>query len=195
MEKKVPSISIRSPITCTSQNGVCQKCYGVDLATNKLPPIGYPVGIIAAQSIGELGTQFTLRTFHSGGVSGGETKRGIDYARAVFNVKGMDENLLGEDKIQNGIHILNELQKIYLQYGKISDHHFEVIIKRMVKDGPPQGILKIGMNAKGFLARLGFRLMEENLMHAALKKEEDQLLGLKEKIIAGNIRANSAEVI
>jgi len=63
------SIRIRSVLTCESKRGICAKCYGMDLSTGKLVEIGKPVGIIAAQSIGEPGTQLTLRTFHIGGAA------------------------------------------------------------------------------------------------------------------------------
>jgi len=65
----IEAIRVRSPLTCESPLGVCTKCYGVDLATGKLVEEGMAVGIIAAQSIGEPGTQLTMRTFHTGGVA------------------------------------------------------------------------------------------------------------------------------
>ncbi|MCD6232907.1 DNA-directed RNA polymerase subunit beta' [bacterium] len=70
-KSKVKSVRVRSPLTCKAKRGVCQKCYGWQLARNSLVELGEAVGIIAAQSIGEPGTQLTLRTFHSGGVAGG----------------------------------------------------------------------------------------------------------------------------
>ena len=63
------SIRVRSPLTCESPRGVCARCYGVDLSTGQLVEEGLAVGIIAAQSIGEPGTQLTMRTFHTGGVA------------------------------------------------------------------------------------------------------------------------------
>ena len=60
------AVSVRSVLTCETEEGVCQRCYGLDLATSDIGKIGTPVGIIAAQSIGEPGTQLTMRTFHSG---------------------------------------------------------------------------------------------------------------------------------
>lgn len=66
LDKKAVAVSVRSILTCETEEGVCQKCYGLDLATSNLVTIGTPVGIIAAQSIGEPGTQLTMRTFHSG---------------------------------------------------------------------------------------------------------------------------------
>jgi DNA-directed RNA polymerase subunit beta' len=67
------SVLIRSPLTCELEQGICSKCYGIDLSTSKLVEVGVAVGIIAAQSIGEPGTQLTMRTFHTGGVAGSAT--------------------------------------------------------------------------------------------------------------------------
>jgi len=68
-ESNVESVRIRSVLTCEAKEGVCTKCYGKNLATNNLVNIGEAVGIVAAQSIGEPGTQLTLRTFHIGGTA------------------------------------------------------------------------------------------------------------------------------
>ena len=65
-------VGIRSVLTCKTANGVCQKCYGRNLATGNLVENGEAVGIMAAQSIGEPGTQLTMRAFHTGGVAGGD---------------------------------------------------------------------------------------------------------------------------
>ncbi|MFX7608858.1 hypothetical protein ABTJ53_18835, partial [Acinetobacter baumannii] len=69
-ESGIETVEIRSVLTCESKRGVCVKCYGKNLATGYLAQRGDAVGIIAAQSIGEPGTQLTLRTFHVGGVAG-----------------------------------------------------------------------------------------------------------------------------
>ncbi|MEK7123264.1 MAG: DNA-directed RNA polymerase subunit beta', partial [Patescibacteria group bacterium] len=71
-EAGVEEVNIRSVIACKSLEGVCQTCYGYDLGVNKMIEIGQPIGIVAAQAIGEPGTQLTMRTFHTGGVAGGE---------------------------------------------------------------------------------------------------------------------------
>jgi DNA-directed RNA polymerase subunit beta' len=70
-EVGITSVNIRSPLACASRRGICAACYGYDLSRRALPEIGDAVGIIAAQSIGEPGTQLTLRTFHSGGAASG----------------------------------------------------------------------------------------------------------------------------
>src|SRR5213076_868017 len=68
---KLESIRVRSPLTCESPRGICATCYAVDMSTNRQVEEGLAVGIIAAQSIGEPGTQLTMRTFHTGGVATG----------------------------------------------------------------------------------------------------------------------------
>ncbi|MCX7547655.1 DNA-directed RNA polymerase subunit beta' [Xanthomarina sp. F1114] len=66
----IESVEVRSPLTCEAKKGICTKCYGRNLATNKMVQLGEAVGVVAAQSIGEPGTQLTLRTFHVGGIAG-----------------------------------------------------------------------------------------------------------------------------
>src|SRR5207248_1216405 len=72
-ELKLESIRVRSPLVCEARRGVCARCYGIDMSTNAVVEEGLAVGIIAAQSIGEPGTQLTMRTFHTGGVASGTT--------------------------------------------------------------------------------------------------------------------------
>ena len=84
----VESVKIRSLITCRSRHGVCRKCYGANLATNEPVQVGEAVGIIAAQSIGEPGTQLTMRTFHTGGVAGGaDITQGLPRVEELFEAR------------------------------------------------------------------------------------------------------------
>jgi DNA-directed RNA polymerase subunit beta' len=83
----IQTIKVRSPITCKSVWGVCSKCYGYDLAYNSQVKVGTPVGIIAAQSIGEPGTQLTLRTFHTGGVAGKDITHGLPRIEELLEVR------------------------------------------------------------------------------------------------------------
>lgn len=80
-------VQIRSVLTCRSAQGVCQKCYGQDLANASEVEIGEAVGIIAAQSIGEPGTQLTMRTFHTGGVAGGDITQGLPRVEELFEAR------------------------------------------------------------------------------------------------------------
>ena len=84
----IKEVEIRSALTCTSPNGVCQKCYGRNLATGNLVETGEAVGIMAAQSIGEPGTQLTMRTFHSGGVAGADDiTQGLPRVEELFEAR------------------------------------------------------------------------------------------------------------
>ena len=87
IEKVRDRVSIRSVLTCKSQFGVCIKCYGRDLANQAEVEIGEAVGIIAAQSIGEPGTQLTMRTFHSGGVAGDDITQGLPRVEELFEAR------------------------------------------------------------------------------------------------------------
>lgn len=83
----VNSVDVRSPLTCKSQIGLCSKCYGWDMSTRKLVSIGVPVGVIGAQSVGEPGTQLTLRTKHTGGVVGVDVTQGLPRIQELFEVR------------------------------------------------------------------------------------------------------------
>ena len=84
----ITEVEIRTTLTCNTVNGVCQKCYGKNLATGNLVEIGEAVGIMAAQSIGEPGTQLTMRTFHTGGVAGGEDiTQGLPRIQELFEAR------------------------------------------------------------------------------------------------------------
>ncbi len=80
----VQKIKVRSPLTCEMVHGICAGCYGVDLGRGDKVKLGSTVGIVAAQSIGEPGTQLTLRTFHTGGVAaGGDITTGLPVLKSV----------------------------------------------------------------------------------------------------------------
>ncbi|AGR41750.1 DNA-directed RNA polymerase subunit beta' [Spiroplasma diminutum] len=83
----VEEVQIRTVLTCDTNRGVCRKCYGVNLATGEIVTLGEPVGVIAAQSIGEPGTQLTMRTFHTGGVAGGaDITQGLPRIKELLDV-------------------------------------------------------------------------------------------------------------
>ena len=88
VEAGVEKVRVRSPISCISCRGICQKCYGWDLGRNQLVKIGEAVGIVAAQAIGEPGTQLTMRTFHTGGVAGGgDITFGLPRVQEIFEAR------------------------------------------------------------------------------------------------------------
>ena len=83
----INKVEVRSVLECKTKHGVCAKCYGMGLATRKEVNIGEAVGIIAAQSIGEPGTQLTMRTFHTGGVAGGDITQGLPRVEELFEAR------------------------------------------------------------------------------------------------------------
>jgi DNA-directed RNA polymerase subunit beta' len=83
----VTLLDVRSPLTCQALHGLCRKCYGWDLSTRKMVVVGTPVGVIAAQSVGEPGTQLTLRTKHTGGVLGVDVTQGLPRIQELFKIR------------------------------------------------------------------------------------------------------------
>ncbi|MCH8244515.1 DNA-directed RNA polymerase subunit beta', partial [Patescibacteria group bacterium] len=99
-DEKVVEIRVRSPLSCKAVRGVCQKCYGWDLGKNQEVELGAAVGIVAAQSIGEPGTQLTMRTFHTGGVAGGgDITQGLPRVEEIF-----------EGRVPSGKAVVSEVQ-------------------------------------------------------------------------------------
>ncbi len=88
IKKGTEKVRVRSPLTCKTIRGICRKCYGSDLGSNQMVKLGTAVGILAAQSIGEPGTQLTMRTFHAGGVAGGaDITSGLPRVQEIFELR------------------------------------------------------------------------------------------------------------
>ncbi|MDX1377587.1 MAG: DNA-directed RNA polymerase subunit beta', partial [Anaerolineales bacterium] len=103
----VEEVKVRSPLSCTLQHGICAKCYGIDLGRGALVELGAAVGIVAAQSIGEPGTQLTLRTFHTGGVAGGgaDITTGLPRVEELFEARKMPKGEAFIAEISGTVHI------------------------------------------------------------------------------------------
>jgi DNA-directed RNA polymerase subunit beta' len=110
----VEEVFVRSPLTCELLHGICATCYGMDLGRGKMVEIGAAVGIVAAQSIGEPGTQLTLRTFHTGGVAGGgDITTGLPRVEELFEARRMPKGEAVVSEIAGVAHII--------QSGRYSD--------------------------------------------------------------------------
>ncbi len=109
VEAGIQKVLIRSVLTCRSRYGVCSKCYGTSLATGEECNVGEAVGIIAAQSIGEPGTQLTMRTFHTGGVAGDDITQGLPRVEELFEAR-KPKGLAIISEI-NGVIRINETKK------------------------------------------------------------------------------------
>lgn len=121
-DARLESVYVRSPLTCQSEHGICRMCYGRNLATGKMVEHGEALGIIAAQSIGEPGTQLTLRTFHTGGVaSADDITQGLPRVQEIFESRTpKGKALLAE--IDGVVHVIREEEsgrKIHIASSKV----------------------------------------------------------------------------
>jgi|YNPMSStandDraft_1061717.scaffolds.fasta_scaffold00043_46 DNA-directed RNA polymerase subunit beta' len=133
----IKRVKIRSVLTCESRHGICRKCYGENLATNKIVDIGEAVGIIAAQSIGQPGTQLTMRTFHIGGIASTTSSEGqIQYQDDIY-LNAIKGNYVFDDD-GNIIFLRDGLISINTIYKNISEEcSFEIYVKdgeKVIKD-------------------------------------------------------------
>jgi DNA-directed RNA polymerase subunit beta' len=160
----IDCVHIRSLMSCKSVRGVCQKCYGFDLAYNRLVKLGTAVGVIAAQSIGEPGTQLTMRTFHTGGVAGGDITQGLPRVEELFECrppkrKAVLSPVAGQviiDEQANATSRNQRLVKIKYQ-GKILERHalsenLEIIAKNNKNIKAGDVLLKNKNNDKTIVA-------------------------------------------
>ncbi len=145
---ELKEVLVRSVLSCKSHWGICQKCYGYDLGFNKMVEMGVATGIIAAQSIGEPGTQLTMRTFHTGGVAGRDITQGLPRVEELFearpirrpaiiaNVSGKAQITEGEDKRSKRIVITHKAMDEQ-EYKIKSKKKVEIKVKdgTAVKDG------------------------------------------------------------
>ncbi|MCK8828364.1 DNA-directed RNA polymerase subunit beta' [Natroniella acetigena] len=289
----IEAVEIKTVLTCRTKHGVCQECYGRNLADRKLVNVGEAVGIMAAQSIGEPGTQLTMRTFHTGGVAGDDITQGLPRVEELFEARSpkgqavvteLDgqvnlveksnsykavikteegrqktyqlpygseirvkdkEYVTAGDKLTKGPldpediltirgrrdvqkYLLREVQSVYRSQGvEINDKHIEVIIRQMlskvkVKESgdtellpgnlidvfefektneeaiakgkepataKPEllGITKVSLSTDSFLSAASFQETTRVLTEASLEGKSDDLLGLKENVIIGQL--------
>ncbi|MFT7016511.1 MAG: DNA-directed RNA polymerase subunit beta', partial [Candidatus Paceibacteria bacterium] len=149
----VTEVAVRTPIKCESLHGVCQKCYGLDLGRNALVKVGEAVGTIASQSIGEPGTQLTLRTFHAGGVTGLDITTGLPRIEEIFekrsNIKSpallsKSDGLVVDVRVKEGVKIIEVLSDTEVMVNKVKTKSVEYELDRKrtpaVKKGDRVGL-------------------------------------------------------
>lgn len=137
----VEDVWIRSAFTCNSRHGVCKKCYGRNLATGQEVEVGEAVGIIAAQSIGEPGTQLTMRTFHTGGVAGDDITQGLPRIQEIFEARN-----------PKGQAVISEIEGVVVGINEGRDRQHEIIVQGEVESrtytAPYTARLKVAVNDK-----------------------------------------------
>ncbi|MFJ8263945.1 DNA-directed RNA polymerase subunit beta' [Rummeliibacillus sp. NPDC094406] len=138
-EAGIEEVTIRSAFTCNTKHGVCKKCYGMNLATGDKVEVGEAVGIIAAQSIGEPGTQLTMRTFHQGGVAGADITQGLPRIQEIF-----------ESRNPKGQAVITEIAGVVSDIEEIREGQKEITIQGAVETrkylAPYNARLKVQLN-------------------------------------------------
>ncbi len=123
--ENIDYVKVRSVMLCKAESGVCQTCYGFDLGNNKMVKLGSPVGIVAAQAIGEPGTQLTMRTFHIGGVAGGgDITQGLPRIEEVFEARPPKGKAVISEVVGKIVEISKD-DKNYIVKVEIEDASFE----------------------------------------------------------------------
>ena len=190
----IEEVEIRSVLTCESKHGVCMKCYGRNLATSKMVQKGEAVGVIAAQSIGEPGTQLTLRTFHAGGIAGGAAANATIVAKNDCRVE-FDElrtvDVVGEDGTPSKVVVsrLAEVRFINENTGIVlSTQNVPYGSQLFVSEG--ESLTKGTLVAKWdpfnavIVTEVGGRIIFEDVKEGSTYRvEEDEATGLRERII------------
>ena len=190
----IEEVEIRSVLTCESKHGVCKKCYGRNLATSKMVQKGEAVGVIAAQSIGEPGTQLTLRTFHAGGIAGGAAANATIVAKNDCRVE-FDElrtvDVVGEDGTPGKV-VVSRLAEVRF----INENTSIVLSTQNVPYGSQLFVSEGESLTKGTLVakwdpfnavivtEVGGRIVFEDVKEGSTYRvEEDEATGLRERII------------
>ncbi len=179
---KIEAVEVRTLLTCDCENGVCVKCYGSDLSTTDIVEKGEVVGIVAAQSIGEPGTQLTMRTFHSGGVAGSsdDITQGLPRIQELF-----------EAREPKGKGIISEIKGTIESINQKNDNRFEIVVhspiegnsKTYLTDSGKKPIVKVGQEVEaGDLVSEGLIHPKELLRVANVDKVEKYILKEVQKV-------------
>jgi len=139
----IQEVKVRSPLTCELVHGICAKCYGLDLGRGKMVEVGTAVGIVAAQSIGEPGTQLTLRTFHTGGVAaGGDITTGLPRVEELFEARKTPKGEAVVSEISGTVSIMqsdrySDLREVHVKHTQMVEEPYEIPEgwKIVVEDG------------------------------------------------------------
>jgi DNA-directed RNA polymerase subunit beta' len=190
VEHGVDEVLCRSVLTCDSKFGVCQQCYGRSLASNRLVDIGEAVGIIAAQSIGEPGTQLTMRTFHTGGIAGEDITHGLPRVQELFEArtpKGMTpiaefSGKLSVEQVEKGVQVTvtsddgEEWVAIVPRRARLRvEDGQDIEVGQPIIDGQP--------NPKEMLRVLGIRATQKHLVEEVQRVYSSQGVTIHDKHI------------
>ena len=191
----IKSVEIRSLLTCETKDGVCVHCYGRNLATGRLVQIGEAVGVMAAQSIGEPGTQLTMRTFHTGGVAGSDITQGLPRVQELFEARPPKGEAV-ISKICGKVTSIKENNGCYLvtvtNERESQDHetnfgaHLRVKVGDMVRNGDK--ITEGAINPKKLLEVSDVAKVERYILKEVHKVYSAQSIGISDKHIEVIVR-------
>lgn len=174
----IEQMYIRSAFTCNARHGVCEKCYGKNLATGEKVEVGEAVGTIAAQSIGEPGTQLTMRTFHTGGVAGSDITQGLPRIQEIFEARN-----------PKGQAVITEIEGVVEDIKLAKDRQQEIVVKganetrSYLASGTSRIIVEIGQPVqRGELLTEGSIEPKNYLSVAGLNATESYLLKEVQKV-------------
>jgi len=200
-KEEISEIMVRSPITCKAKGGICQKCYGYDLGHNQLVEIGMAVGIVAAQAIGEPGTQLTMRTFHTGGVAtADDITAGLPRIQEVFEARIPKGKAVISEVDGKIIEIIDKgKQKIIkIQTEKNETKETKEIVEYSVSGGNTLWVSKGDLITKGQQLSEGSLDLKELFIISGMSAAINHILNEVQKIYATNgsdINAKHIEVI
>ena len=194
----VEAVEIRSNLTCNSDNGVCAKCYGRNLATNTRVEVGEAVGVVAAQSIGEPGTQLTMRTFHTGGVaSASDITQGLPRIQELFearNPKGkaviseVDGKVKSIDRQRGGISIITIVDASDKEYKYTVDPNIEALVRKGASVKAGQKLTPGSINPKELLRVVSAEAAELYILEEVQKVYRAQGVEISDKHVELIIR-------
>ena len=195
---EITGVEIRSNLTCNSENGVCAKCYGRNLATNTRVEVGEAVGVVAAQSIGEPGTQLTMRTFHTGGVaSASDITQGLPRIQELFearNPKGkaviseVDGKVKSIDRQRGGISIITITDASDKEFKYTIDPNVEALVRKGASVKAGQKLTPGSINPKELLRVVSAEAAELYILEEVQKVYRAQGVEISDKHIELIIR-------
>lgn len=192
----IEQMYIRSAFTCNARHGVCEKCYGKNLATGEKVEVGEAVGTIAAQSIGEPGTQLTMRTFHTGGVAGSDITQGLPRIQEIFEARN-----------PKGQAVITEIEGVVEDIKLAKDRQQEIVVKganetrSYLASGTSRIIVEIGqpvqrgevltegsIEPKNYLSVAGLNATESYLLKEVQKVYRMQSVEIDDKHVEVMVR-------
>jgi len=198
-EEKISEVTVRSPITCKTKFGVCQKCYGYDLGNNEPAEIGSAVGIVAAQAIGEPGTQLTLRTFHTGGVaSAADITEGLPRVQEIFEARTPKSKAAISEIDGKVVELIDKGKQKIIRIAPATSEKKDDIIEYSISGGNTLWVNKGDLVVKGQQLSEGNLDLKELFSVSGMEATADYILNGVQKVYAvngSNINAKHIEII